>query len=88
MEYIDIEAAEKLLGRHYVVAGEVIHGNALGRELGFPTINLGHGAEQYVLLKPVYTQAARRFAIVLMKASIVMRLLAPAIVLLSMGAII
>ncbi|WP_214626472.1 riboflavin biosynthesis protein RibF [Paenibacillus agaridevorans] len=42
-----IDAAGKLLGRHYVVAGEVIHGNALGRELGFPTINLGHGAEQY-----------------------------------------
>lgn len=29
------------------VIGEVVHGNALGRELMFPTINLGGNVDQY-----------------------------------------
>ena len=33
-------------GSSYVI-GEVVHGNALGRELKFPTINLGGDVEQY-----------------------------------------
>jgi len=32
--------AEKLLGRHYRMSGEVVHGNHLGRKLGFPTANI------------------------------------------------
>jgi len=32
--------ASKLLGRPYGISGHVIHGQKLGRELGFPTLNL------------------------------------------------
>ncbi|HIW31885.1 MAG TPA: riboflavin kinase [Candidatus Paenibacillus intestinavium] len=31
----------------FYVIGEVVHGNALGRELMFPTINLGGNVDQY-----------------------------------------
>lgn len=36
----DMETAEALLGRPFSLSGEVIHGKALGRTLGFPTMNL------------------------------------------------
>lgn len=35
----DIPAANRLLGRPFGFSAEVIHGNHLGRELGFPTVN-------------------------------------------------
>lgn len=46
-----MEAVQTLLSRPYTMTGEVVHGEALGRTLGFPTINLG-GAEEYVYPKP------------------------------------
>jgi riboflavin kinase / FMN adenylyltransferase len=36
----DLELAKKLLGRPYMISGHVIHGKKLGRNLGFPTLNL------------------------------------------------
>ena len=36
----DLDAAARLLGRPYAIAGKVVHGNRLGRTLGFPTANL------------------------------------------------
>ena len=36
----DMHLAEKLLGRPYGISGHVIHGQKLGRTLGFPTLNL------------------------------------------------
>lgn len=36
----DMLQAEKLLGRPYGISGHVIHGQKLGRTLGFPTLNL------------------------------------------------
>ena len=36
----DMSQANKLLGRHYGISGHVIHGQQLGRTLGFPTLNL------------------------------------------------
>lgn len=36
----DMQLAAKLLGRPYGISGHVIHGQKLGRELGFPTLNL------------------------------------------------
>ncbi|WP_303620991.1 riboflavin kinase, partial [Methylogaea oryzae] len=36
----DCALAERLLGRPYAVCGRVVHGNQLGRVLGFPTANL------------------------------------------------
>jgi len=40
----DMKAAATLLGRPYRISGHVVHGRKLGRELGFPTLNvrLGH----------------------------------------------
>lgn len=43
-----VEAVEALLGRPYTVVGEVAHGQALGRQIGFPTANLA-GIDEYVL---------------------------------------
>jgi riboflavin kinase / FMN adenylyltransferase len=45
-----IEKANRLLGRPYGIRGEVVHGEKLGREIGFPTANLG-GTDEYVLPK-------------------------------------
>jgi len=39
----DLAAAERLLGRRYRVSGRVARGEALGRELGWPTANLRFG---------------------------------------------
>ena len=36
----DMERSAALLGRPYSISGHVMHGNKLGRELGFPTLNL------------------------------------------------
>ncbi|HYF60522.1 MAG TPA: bifunctional riboflavin kinase/FAD synthetase [Burkholderiaceae bacterium] len=36
----DFERVERLLGRPYAISGHVVHGRKLGRELGFPTLNL------------------------------------------------
>lgn len=36
----NMEFAERLLGMPYPVMGKVVHGNRIGRTLGFPTINL------------------------------------------------
>ena len=36
----NIERAEELLGRAWVIAGRVMHGRKLGRTLGFPTLNI------------------------------------------------
>ena len=38
--HTDIEMANKLLGYTFFFEGEVIHGNKLGRQLGYPTANL------------------------------------------------
>jgi len=40
LEYGNIAMANELLGRPYSLSGEVVHGKALGRELGFPTANI------------------------------------------------
>jgi riboflavin kinase/FMN adenylyltransferase len=36
----DLDAARRLMGRPLAYSGHVIHGQALGRTLGFPTLNL------------------------------------------------
>jgi len=36
----NIEHAEELLGRAFVIAGRIMHGRKLGRTLGFPTANI------------------------------------------------
>ncbi len=39
----DPVAAQALLGYHWEIEGEVVHGDARGRELGFPTANIAMG---------------------------------------------
>ncbi|UOQ91605.1 riboflavin biosynthesis protein RibF [Halobacillus shinanisalinarum] len=46
-----MEAAQALIGRPFQTTGTVVRGDALGRQLGFPTLNLG-GIEEYVEPKP------------------------------------
>ncbi len=36
----DIALAEQLLGHHYTLVGKVVHGDKIGREIGYPTANL------------------------------------------------
>jgi riboflavin kinase/FMN adenylyltransferase len=36
----DVVAANRLLGWHWAFSGEVVHGDARGRELGYPTANM------------------------------------------------
>ena len=40
LEAGDVSRAATLLGRHHFVLGQVVHGEKLGRTLGFPTANL------------------------------------------------
>lgn len=50
----DVESATRMLGREPAVRGEVVHGDARGRELGFPTANLGGRIEGLVPADGVY----------------------------------
>jgi len=36
----DLRAAQRYLGRPYSISGRVVHGDGLGRQLGFPTANI------------------------------------------------
>ena len=35
-----LRAAQGFLGRHYSISGRVVHGDGMGKELGFPTANI------------------------------------------------
>ncbi|MEF3353229.1 bifunctional riboflavin kinase/FAD synthetase [Paenibacillus sp. GYB006] len=48
----EMETVSNLYGRPYAINGKVIHGKALGRTLGYPTINLGGDADLYVPPNP------------------------------------
>lgn len=50
----DVESAHRMLGRPPTVSGEIVHGDARGRELGFPTANLGGELEGFVPADGVY----------------------------------
>ncbi|MGO3147031.1 MAG: bifunctional riboflavin kinase/FAD synthetase [Leucobacter sp.] len=50
----DVALAGEMLGRPYSVRGTVVHGDARGRELGFPTANLGGDVEGLVPADGVY----------------------------------
>lgn len=44
----EIARANRLLGRNHAMRGEIVHGDARGRELGFPTANLSHEATGFM----------------------------------------
>ncbi len=50
----EVEEAGKLLGRPYVVRGEVIVGDRRGRTIGFPTANILPDATQIIPARGVY----------------------------------
>lgn len=50
----DLPAANRLLGRHYAITGEVVYGQQLGRTLGFPTANLKLPPEKFLPRLGVY----------------------------------
>src|SRR5439155_471080 len=43
----DLARAAEMLGREYTILGTVKEGARLGRQLGFPTANLGAHSEQF-----------------------------------------
>ena len=43
----DLERAARLLGRDFAILGTVVHGDHLGRTIGFPTANLAAHNEQF-----------------------------------------
>jgi len=53
-----VEEANTMLGRHYSLAGPVVPGRGLGRELGFPTANVAPPSEKLVPQDGVYAGIA------------------------------
>ena len=49
----DFEQAAELLGHPYTLSGKVCHGQKLGRELGFPTINIKMG-DKTLIVKGIF----------------------------------
>ena len=43
----DLEKAATMLGREYTILGTVVHGDDLGKRIGFPTANLSAHSEQF-----------------------------------------
>jgi riboflavin kinase/FMN adenylyltransferase len=54
LEVGDVAGAAHVLGRSHRLRGVVVHGEARGRELGYPTANLGPGATGVVPADGVY----------------------------------
>ncbi|HEY2125385.1 MAG TPA: bifunctional riboflavin kinase/FAD synthetase [Chthoniobacterales bacterium] len=47
IEQGDFSAAAAMLGREYTILGTVVHGEAVGNKIGFPTANLSAHSEQF-----------------------------------------
>jgi riboflavin kinase/FMN adenylyltransferase len=43
----DFQKAAAMLGREYTILGTVVHGDDLGKKIGFPTANLSAHSEQF-----------------------------------------
>jgi riboflavin kinase/FMN adenylyltransferase len=56
----DVESAAEILGRPHRLRGVVVHGDARGRDLGFPTANLAQDATGLVPADGVYAGWMRR----------------------------
>ena len=53
-----VRKAASLLGRHYALAGEVVHGAQRGRCIGFPTANLQVSPERVIPANGIYATYA------------------------------
>lgn len=49
-----VAQASRILGRYHTVEGEIVHGHARGRELGFPTANFASGSQGMIPADGVY----------------------------------
>src|SRR4029078_5356275 len=47
IEAVDLKKAATMLGREYTILGTVVHGDDLGKKIGFPTANLSAHSEQF-----------------------------------------
>ena len=54
----DFDAAQALLGRPYSLSGRIAHGKKLGRELGFPTINIKMG-DKTLIVKGIFAVSVK-----------------------------
>ena len=54
IEYGDIDKAYKMLGRPFMLSGEVMHGRKIGRTIGFPTANLNYDKKSILPAVGVY----------------------------------
>lgn len=54
LEKGDVVTAAEILGRPHAMHGEVVHGAARGRALGFPTANLAHDAAGHIPADGIY----------------------------------
>lgn len=55
----EMDKVKSLLGRYYTMAGEVVHGDARGAKLGFPTANLSLNTDYVLPAKGVYAGYVR-----------------------------
>jgi riboflavin kinase/FMN adenylyltransferase len=60
----DVRMAAVLLGRPFVLTGPVIHGDARGRSIGFPTANLHVPERMAIPANGVYAARVRRVGVV------------------------
>ncbi|MDN6637599.1 MAG: bifunctional riboflavin kinase/FMN adenylyltransferase, partial [Yaniella sp.] len=49
-----VAQASRILGRYHTVEGEIVHGHARGRELGFPTANFASDSQGMIPADGVY----------------------------------
>lgn len=55
----DIERANRLIGRPFLLRGTVVHGRQLGRAIGFPTVNIKIPQEKQMPPNGVYVSRTR-----------------------------
>lgn len=57
-----ISDANRMLGYAYSLSGKVIHGNGIGRSIGFPTANIDYPREKLLPLSGVYAATVAQHA--------------------------
>ncbi|MDE3221865.1 MAG: bifunctional riboflavin kinase/FAD synthetase [Acidobacteriota bacterium] len=57
LERGDLDAASEILGRSFTLRGPVVHGDARGREIGFPTANVAASPRQQLPRVGIYAGA-------------------------------
>ena len=55
----DVQAANQMLGRPFKTSGTVVHGEQVGRTIGYPTINVEHNPLQWLPTIGVYVVSVR-----------------------------